>query len=861
MFVRRSAATRTTSPLAKVLLLAVAALFGGAQVAHAAGVQTAFVVTNSTDAAAGVAAHCQTATLSTGSCSLRDAITAASAVASVSTPATITFSSAIFTAATTITETQGVLTIPTYTTITGLTTGTGAALTNLITVSGNNTNTVFQTAPGGLAMKLANLIITGGNFAGGGGVFVNIATSLTIAQSTVTNNKSTSFGGGISNAGTLTVTQSTISGNTSSTLGAGIYSSGTLTMSASTISGNTSSTNGGGIYIASGTVLLTHDTISANKATTTGGGIYVAAGTVTLTSSVVGGNTATGSYADLYGTAVNVTSLVNTSSATTTPLATSPSLSALGSYGGPTQTMPVLPGLITNDTIAFCFTSAASAGTAYTDQRGVVGPTNYNGTYCTDAGATESSFGLAYTVQPLATYVVNTTMGSTTAPSLSLTDDGLAYAGGTGSVVFTDASGVIAGTTTVAFSSGIATPSAVKFSSVTGGDTLIGTYTLTLPSTSTANLTATSTAFNVTATPTVVLTISSPITYGTTLAGLTPTATANGSAVPGYFSYTATISGGTAVAVGTGTVLTPGTYSIVATFLPTNATLYGTGNTATATLVVTKATPVVTFTLSAPSIFLANTVTLTASVPAVGAGLFPTGAVTFQNGSTGVASPTLSPVGSLSNTVSYVYTPTSSGAKSMTAVYAGDGNYNTVTSTVSTETVVDISLVAASASIQTTKGATVSTVITLTPIGGTSFPGVLTLTAATTSTGGVTESLSPTTIASGATTGSTTLTIVISSTFAKMEMQHGIDPRVNGYAPVAFALLLLPFANRMRKAGKRFKAMTLMLLLSVCALGSMTGCGGKYHGTSATSNIAPVIVTATNGAASRTVTVTAVVAE
>jgi hypothetical protein len=855
---------RLTAPVSRLAsfsakaMLAAAVLLLGASTAHAA-TQTAFVVTNATDTAAtGVAAHCQTATLTATSCGLRDALAAAAAVATSTTPATITFSATYFPAATTITEQYSILTLPSYTTLTGLTTGSGASLTNLITVSGNNQSAVIQTLPGSLGMKLSNLIITKGSAGTGGGVY-NQGT-LTIAQSTIIGNTSGSIAGGIFNyaGGNLTITQSTISGNTASTQGGGIYNAGTLTISASTISGNIASAAGGGISSASGTVSLTHVTISANKTVTTAGGLYVGLGTVTVTSSVIAGNSTTGSYADVNGAVTAVTSVVNISSAATTPLAYQPSLSALGNYGGPTQTMPVLPTPIANDTIAFCYVSSASAGTAYTDQRGVAGWTNYNGTYCSDAGATESSFAVSYVTQPALSYVVNALTGSTTSPVIQITDDTLAYAVGGGSFVFTDTGSVIAGTTTVPVSGTTATLSAASFKAVYGADQLVGTYTLTLPTNSTAPLAATSTPFNVTATTTIGLTISSPITYGTTLAGLTPTATFNGSSIPGVFTYTATPSGGAAVTVGTTTVLPAGTYVIVATFIPTNAVLYS-GGTATAALLVTKATPIITLTEAVPSIFIQNTDNLTASAPAVGAGIFPTGNVSFYTSGSSFATIALTPVGSTSNTAVDPYIPTASGVESITAVYAGDNNYNPATSNAVTLTPVDINFTATPQFIATTPGSTVTSAISVTPIGATTFPYAITLSQVMINPTGPTSSLSTSTVAKGATSGSSTLTIVIPSYFVKLEQRHGIDPRVNGYAPIAFAFLMLPFAVRLRKAGKRFKSLALVLVLSLMAAAGLSGCSGQRNATLST-DIVPVQVTATAGALSYTITVTAQVA-
>ena len=124
-------------------------------------------------------------------------------------------------------------------------------------------------------------------------------------------------------------------------------------------------TKGGGLYNGSGDATLVNCTFSGNTAGTAGGGLYIAGGTATLTNTIVAGNntdisgTVSGSY-NLIGTGGsgglsdgtdgNIVGVAN------------PGLAPLGLYGGPTQTMPLLPG-----------SPAIGAGTSSgitTDQRG-----------------------------------------------------------------------------------------------------------------------------------------------------------------------------------------------------------------------------------------------------------------------------------------------------------------------------------------------------------------------------------------------------------------------------------------------------------------------------------------------------------
>jgi hypothetical protein len=160
-----------------------------------------------------------------------------------------------------------------------------------VTVDGNKASDIFQ-VDSGVQANLTNLTITHGNASGGGGIF---------------------------NGGTLTVTNSTIAANSatrSADAGGGIYNRGTLTLTNSTISGNSATIAGGGI---------------ANG------------GTATLNNSIVADN---GGGGDLFGNFTGSHDLIGDGSGLglTSPLKGNPLLGTLGYYGGPTQTMPLLPG-------------------------------------------------------------------------------------------------------------------------------------------------------------------------------------------------------------------------------------------------------------------------------------------------------------------------------------------------------------------------------------------------------------------------------------------------------------------------------------------------------------------------------------
>ncbi|WP_165230648.1 choice-of-anchor Q domain-containing protein [Aquisphaera insulae] len=243
-----------------------------------------------------------------------------------------------------------------------------------------------------------------GNFAGvsGGGVRsaaaangVSAPASVTLTDCTISGNSAARDGGGVE-TGSQSLGQQvyqsatllnhcTVSGNSAGGNGGGLDTGrfGTTTAINSTVSGN-SAVNGGGLYAKGsffygnryGTINLTNCTVSGNSASGNGGGLVNGSiATTTLVNTLVAVNTAGTVGPDALGTVVsngnNLIGEVDGSSGwvdtdltgtVATPL--DPLLAPLGLYGGPTETMPLLPG-----------SPAIDAGTAVdapaTDQRGL----------------------------------------------------------------------------------------------------------------------------------------------------------------------------------------------------------------------------------------------------------------------------------------------------------------------------------------------------------------------------------------------------------------------------------------------------------------------------------------------------------
>lgn len=475
---------------------------------------------------AGTASNCTIQTTpGTGtdpSCSLRDALLEAASLGS----GNITFDATKFSAATTITLLgSGTLNIPSFTTVTGPTTGSGASLTNLVTVSGNNSYTVFTEAGGVTAASLSNLIISDGNVANNGGG-INNAGTLTVNNSTISGNSACN-GGGIYNAGALTINNSTLSGNYGAGYitgcgngGGGIdNASGTLIVNDSTFSGNNSAP-GGAILADNGTLTLTNSTFAGNSALNgrAGGAIFINNALVTVSNSVFTGNSAASGGAIFNYETLAVTSSIlsgdtggecGSLGASTCPVngvnqnvvgSSSVVLAALGYYGGPTQTMIPLPG-----SPAICFiTPSAATGN---DQRGLPRVTPYSGTNCQDAGAVQTNYSIAFVQQP-SNVTANASMSP--APTVELLESNAAFADGTDTVTIplsltTGAGTVSGGSVATSATTGIATYSALSINTPGTGDVLTATLALNPATAPLTTLTVPGSSFNVNPPPPVVI--------------------------------------------------------------------------------------------------------------------------------------------------------------------------------------------------------------------------------------------------------------------------------------------------------------------------------------------------------------------
>jgi len=234
----------------------------------------------------------------------------------------------------------------------------GSSLTSQIILSGDGDNNgtgdvrVF-TISGTPTVMLKSLTIRKGGGVGIAGAGINnpIGATLTITNSTISENEAGSNGGGIRNDGTLTMTNSTFSNNSAiSGSGGGIRNAGALIVANSTFSNNSTSGSGGGIYnTGSYTLTVTNSTFSANQAASQGGGIYYGnLGTLNYANTIIANsitNSLLGGDCQGNGTiGTNLNNLVENASTSTCSalLSGDPNLDSLADNGGPTQTFALL---------------------------------------------------------------------------------------------------------------------------------------------------------------------------------------------------------------------------------------------------------------------------------------------------------------------------------------------------------------------------------------------------------------------------------------------------------------------------------------------------------------------------------------
>jgi hypothetical protein len=803
-----------------------------------------FVVTTAADDS-GTAANCTAqAAAGTGtdvSCSLRDALLAASAAGG----ANISFDKTVFAAATVISLTNGALTIPAFTTITG----TG---TTMLAIDGNKSSSIFEVASGvtasvtnltmqdaqgtsqlgGALYNAGNLTLTGvlvqtshpSGYSGGAGIYNDATGTLTVSNSTIYDNGSSYFGGNSGNGGgilneggNVTVVGSVVADNDASLSGGNILSSGgSVTIANSTITGSSGTLVGGGLSVGNGTVSVIDSTIAFNYAGSDPG-VYAVGGTVSVTNSIVAANgSSAASTGNCSGCTLTGSNVIDTD----------PMLSVLGSYGGPTLTMVPLPG-----SSAIC----GGAATAYTtDQRGFARPTGS----CYDVGAVQTDYAVAFQQQP-----TNVNVNAIMAPPVTVTvlDHGIGIPGASVNLTLNGAGTLRGALSPLTDISGVAAFPNLSVSAAGTGDTLTATAGNTL--------TTTSNTFDVTQIAGMLSFAPAPATqvYGTAIASgsLDATATYSGSPVAGTYAYTTQVNGSPQTLMAGATVLPAGAYIITAMFTPTNSAVYATAST-TAAYTVTQASTTTTLSASSTTINAGQNETLTASVTSVAAGM-PAGTVSIYDGATLLGTTTLN-----SGTATYSTAALAPGVTHrLTAKYSGDVDF----AASSTTSPVSVTVISADFTM-TVIGPGTATVI---PGASTAYQVMLTPDAATFSStvnfavtglpSGATATFSPPDIPPGG--GSQTVTMTITSAPAAAAAHEPSQPASSHQAaPLALAMLGLLGLGGLWKRGKEFRRLLCILALltaGTAAMFTISGCGSNNGFFAHAQKNYPLTVTATSG--------------
>jgi hypothetical protein len=361
--------------------------------------------------------------------------------------------------------------------------------------------------------------------------------------------------------------------------------------------------------------------------------------------------------------------------------------------------------------------------------------------------------------------------------------------------------------------------------------------------------------------------------YGTPLGTgiLDATASLNGSSVAGSFAYAATLNGGTPQAVTQATVLAAGSYTLSASFTPTD-TIDFTTATASVSMTVTAATPTLTVTLGSSSITTAQALSVKVTVSGSAGGTTPTGSVTLTSGS--YISSAMALTGGLA-TINVSAGSLAVGSDTLTASFKPDSGssstYNSATGTasVTVTTAVSPTFTVSGTAVMVSPGATTGNTSTITVAPGGGFTGSVGLTAALTASPAGAQypptlsfgSTSPVSI-TGTTAGTATLTVSTTAptSAALAYPKSRRPPWYSAGSAVLAALLFLGIPGRRRK----WRVVLGMLLVLVALGGGVLACGGGGAGGSGggtsnpgtTAGAYTATITGTSGSLTQTTTVT-----
>jgi hypothetical protein len=269
-------------------------------------------------------------------------------------------------------------------------------------------------------------------------------------------------------------------------------------------------------------------------------------------------------------------------------------------------------------------------------------------------------------------------------------------------------------------------------------------------------------------------------------------------------------------------------------------------------LVIAQAPAQTTLTAGSGTSILGTSLTLTATVASTTSGI-PGGTVNFYDGTTLLNS---SPSAVSSGTATLVTTALPAGTQSITAVYSGNTDFTSSTSSALAESVLspEFAIAASPASQSVLPSKSAQYTITLTPVNPAFvYPVSLSVSGLP---AGVTAAFAPASVAIGAGTSTSVLTL---SAGASAGLRRSGWPFGGVVASTSLAFLVLPlfFSGRFRRVSKRLaRAGKLAIaVFALAALVTLAGCGGGgffNHG----NQTSTVTVTAISGPNTHTTSVT-----
>jgi predicted outer membrane repeat protein len=253
---------------------------------------------------------------------------------------------------------------------------------DMLTISGNDSTRVFKVEVA--EVNLSGLTISNGATGqigdeNGGGI--NNAGSLTVSDSSFSDNRAGGSGGAIYNEGTLIVTNSAFLTNSAHLSGGAIHNSGTLDVTNSTFWGN-SGDGGGAIYSAGPAATITNSTISGNSSLDFFGAAIFGQSEIILSNSIIANTTNSRNCNGIITDGGNNLQFASFSEAPSgcpesipTPATDPLGGNAPDDNGGPTQTIALPSGSPAID----AYSNNGCGTTITTDQRGEPRPADGNG--------------------------------------------------------------------------------------------------------------------------------------------------------------------------------------------------------------------------------------------------------------------------------------------------------------------------------------------------------------------------------------------------------------------------------------------------------------------------------------------------